>query len=188
MGRGHKWKNKVGTRLYFCWRNMRQRCCNPNWEGWKNYGGKEITVCKQWQNSYDEFYKWAKNSGYRNGLTIDRINNQKGYKPSNCRWVTKKEQLNNTSQNVRITHNGETLTIARWCKKLGLSAPRIYKRHSSHRAKTYEELFYPGHLYSLRVSKIKRKCLDCGCTESIKWRISLCNTCYARVFRKRNIK
>jgi hypothetical protein len=177
---GRKWQNKSGSRLYYSWRSMRARCR----DGHKNYGARGIKVCRAWDESYDVFFHWAMGAGYRAGLTIDRIDNDKGYQPSNCRWITLQEQLNNQRRNVRIEHNGITRTIAEWCDLLSVPKTRVYKRWQAHGAKTYEELFC-SHLLSFRHAKKKFKCKECGVTKSPKWRKSTCANCYGRALRKK---
>lgn len=74
---------------------MKQRCNNPNNKKYKDYGGRGITVCTEWENSFEAFYDWAMESGYDDGLSIDRIDVNGNYEPSNCRWATMKEQRHN---------------------------------------------------------------------------------------------
>lgn len=82
---------KSHTKLYSIWRTMRQRCNNPRNREYPNYGGRGIKVCWRWNYSFSEFEKWALTHGYKEGLTIDRINVNKGYQPSNCQWITRSE-------------------------------------------------------------------------------------------------
>lgn len=86
------------TTFHTVWENMKQRCNNPNYKQYKDYGGRGIKICDEWLD-FKAFYKWAINSNYQEGLSIDRVNNNLGYSPDNCRWATAKQQVNNRRVN-----------------------------------------------------------------------------------------
>lgn len=114
------------SRLYQIWHGIKSRCYTKCHTSYHNYGEKGINVCDEWRDDYIAFRDWALTNGYRDDLTIDRIDNGRGYEPSNCRWATPREQSNNKNTNHLVSFNGETHTIAEWSRIVGLS-PRLIK-------------------------------------------------------------
>jgi len=106
--------------LYNIWRGIRQRCNNPHSHAFKNYGGRGVSVCKEW-DKFENFYSWGMSHGYRKGLSIDRIDVNGNYEPKNCRWADRLQQANNTRRTKFIEYNGEKHATAEWARKLGLS-------------------------------------------------------------------
>lgn len=101
------------------WLSMRSRCTNPNHPQYHRYGGRGITICEEW-NDFLCFKEWCLNNGCEPGLQIDRINNNSGYSPENCRWVTQKENLNNRRSNRKVTIAGLTKNIQEWADFAGI--------------------------------------------------------------------
>lgn len=108
------------TRLHHIWANMRYRCNNPKCHQYDDYGGRGIKVCEEWSD-YEAFRDWALNNGYSDDLSVDRIDVDGDYEPSNCRWADNKTQSNNKRDSRKITYNGETHTIAEWSRITGIS-------------------------------------------------------------------
>ena len=98
-------------RIYIIWGNIKNRCLNPNISAYKHYGGRGVTVCDEWKE-FQPFYDWAMATGYSDDLTIDRIDVNGNYEPSNCRWANKKTQANNKTTSRYITYNGKTQTLS----------------------------------------------------------------------------
>ena len=132
-------KNRL-NRIYDC---MKSRCCNPNVPNYKYYGGRGISICSEWLNEekvikgkyihnhskgWLAFKKWALENGYADNLTLDRIDVNKSYSPGNCRWISHKEQCNNTRKNHLITYKGKTQSLKKWCEELNLNYHTVFTR------------------------------------------------------------
>lgn len=118
-------------RLHNIWSGMRARCyCETDYH-FKWYGGRGIKMADEWRDNYASFKEWALSSGYEPCLSIDRVDNNGDYTPENCRWVTQKEQSNNTRRNHYISAFGETLTLTQWAEKTSIAAPTIRRRLKS---------------------------------------------------------
>jgi len=118
-------------RLSVIYWGMKNRCYKPNHQSYKRYGGRGITICEEWLEPYigfKRFKKWALENGYKNELTIDRIDVNKGYSPENCRWITNKEQQNNRRDSHTVTYMGKTQTLAQWCEELNLDYDKTQMR------------------------------------------------------------
>lgn len=124
---------KSKSRLYSVHKSMIQRCYNPNAHEYENYGGRGITVCDEWHD-FERFYEWAVQNGYdenskkQSECTIDRIDHNGNYEPSNCRFVSMKTQQRNKRSNVLITYNGETHCLSEWAEIAGIKYGTFLKR------------------------------------------------------------
>ena len=124
------------------WNQMIQRCTNPKNQAFKDYGGRGITVCDKWRNNFMTF---SKDMGKRpsKNLTIERINNNKGYSPDNCKWETRKKQANNTRGNQNITIQGWTLTMTQWAQFAGKVVGTVWSRLNVLNWPPEKAIFYP---------------------------------------------
>ena len=114
--------DKYYTNIYRAYICMKDRCLNPNNSSYKRYGGRGISICKEWlgEEGFLNFYNWAINNGHKDNLSIDRIDNNGNYEPSNCRWVDKLAQANNRSKNKIITYKNESHTLSNWARVLNI--------------------------------------------------------------------
>lgn len=119
----------TSKQLYSRWNTMRRRCYDKNFIVYRYYGGKGIGVCDEWRTDFLAFQRWALGHGWKEGLTLDRIDCSKGYEPSNCRWVTLAEQQRNRqSFNVPVTVDGVTRLICEWADIKGIDRATMTSR------------------------------------------------------------
>ena len=129
------------TRPYDIWQNMKGRCYNPHNPRYDRYGGRGITVCDEWKEDFNAFYEWSVQNGYSDDLTIDRIDNDKGYSPDNCRWATQEEQARNRESNIKITIGNATKTLKEWCEIFELDYRKINMRYRRNNYRGIDDLF-----------------------------------------------
>ena len=120
--------NLTNHRLYNTWAHIKGRCFNPNNNSYDNYGGRGITMCDEWKKDFMNFYDWAITNGYKDDLTIDRIDVNGNYEPDNCRWVDMKVQANNKRNNFLVTIYNRTQTLSEWCDEKNLNYDKIQTR------------------------------------------------------------
>jgi hypothetical protein len=110
------------------YRNMCKRCGDPSDKRWSDYGGRGITVCSEWRGDRHKFYQWCAENGIESHLQIDRIDNNKNYEPSNCKFSTRMEQAVNTRKNVFLEWNGKRQTISQWAREVGVKYRALQHR------------------------------------------------------------
>lgn len=116
------------SRLYNIWHGIKARCYRPQSNQFYRYGARGISMCPEWRDDFSTFAEWALSNGYSDNLSIDRIDNDGIYCPSNCRWVDVKTQCNNKSTNRLLTANGETHTVSEWSAILGINDSTLCAR------------------------------------------------------------
>lgn len=133
----------LNRKLYNVYYAMLSRCYNKNNPRYKDYGARGITVCSVWRFDNKTFYEWAIKNGYREGLTLDRIDNNKEYSPENCAWVTNKENCNHNRRTHFLTYKGKTQSLRKWSEEIGINYSTL--RNRVNRSKmTVEEAFRRG--------------------------------------------
>lgn len=138
----HKHKMS-GTRPYEIWQGIKKRCYNPNDVRYDRYGGRGISMCEEWREDFSAFYTWALENGYADNLTIDRIDNDKGYFPDNCRWADIETQCRNRASNIRIKIGNATKTLTEWCDIFEVDYNTVYARYHRGKYSGIEDLFSP---------------------------------------------
>lgn len=147
------------TRLHHIWRNIKQRCYNPNEWCYKHYGGRGIKVCEEWKNNFMAFHDWAIANGYDENAefgkcTIDRIDGNGDYSPENCRWVDFKMQQRNKCNSVLITYHGQTKNLIDWASELEMPISTIWRRLKIY-PNNMELVMHKGSLKGM--SEVKRR-------------------------------
>ena len=133
--RGHR------ERLWEIFNGIKARCEHPKSNIYKYYGGRGISICRKWRDDYTKFREWALKNGYKDGLSIDRINPDGNYEPGNCRWITQREQCLNKRNNLRIEIDGEKKLVIEWCEKFG--TPEKLARSRISEGKKGIDIFVP---------------------------------------------
>lgn len=119
---------KKNKRLYGIWLGMRSRCNSTSNPSYNRYGGRGIVVCDEWNDCFENFCEWSLSHGYSTELSLDRIDNNSGYSPMNCRWATPQEQSDNKRNNILITINGVTMDLQQWCNKYFINRSTVNTR------------------------------------------------------------
>ena len=136
---GNRTHNMSSTLTYKSWQAMKERCYNPKAIYYHNYGGRGISVCARWKDSFENFYK---DMGERPsvGYSLDRENNEDNYSPDNCKWASKVTQANNRRNNRSLTYKGITMNLGQWAKKLNIDRTTLRDRLKS---RPHDECFAP---------------------------------------------
>lgn len=139
-----------GTQIYHVWRGMKNRCCNPNSEKYKNYGARGIKVCDEWKDDFQAFFDYvSKLEPFgEEGFSLDRIDVNGDYAPGNVKWSTAKEQARNRRNNLLVEYNGRIMTVAQAAQESGIRASVLYGRIRRYGI-DYEKLFMPSRQSSL---------------------------------------
>ena len=124
----HTKHGKCNSRLNKIYSDIKRRCNNTNRKAYDDYGGRGIVVCNEWRNDFMSFYDWSMANGYDDTLTIDRIDNDKGYSPDNCRWVNMKQQNRNKRNNRYFVINGDKRCLSEWCEMYSINYGKVQAR------------------------------------------------------------
>lgn len=125
----NKTHGKTNTRIYKIWAHIKTRCTNPNFAEWEQYGGRGISICDEWNSSFESFFEWAISNGYSDELTIERIDVNKNYEPNNCKWITLKEQQRNKTNTVFVVENGIKISLSELAEKHNIPFKTVKNRY-----------------------------------------------------------
>lgn len=149
IGNMRRKDGRSSKHLYHLYYSVKQRCYNPKDTNYKYYGGRGIAVCEEWQ-TWEAFEEWAMSHGYQYGLTLDRIDVNGNYEPSNCRWISQAEQMRNTRKTRYLTYNGETRPLIEWCEIFDVSFNTASARFTRGWSNPHEILF--GRMKGVKVN------------------------------------
>lgn len=145
------------TRIFGIWEKMRQRCKNQNDKYYSQYGGRGISVCMEWDSSFEKFYQWSVDNGYSDNLSIERIDVNGNYCPENCSWIPMSEQPRNRTNTIRVFYNGKEWCLRTLCGHLGFPYRSAYRRYS--RWKKAGKVFSTKDLFApIETKKIAFRC------------------------------
>lgn len=153
----HQIKDHKG--LWSIWNGIKKRCLFETEPRYAQYGGRGIKMDSSWAESFDSFADWALSNGYRDGLTIERIDVNGDYCPQNCTWITREEQANNKRETIWVDYHGRHIQLVKLCKEKGLSYDAIHNRIMKMKWSAEKAIDTP--LYSPENS-LKRKCEEAG--------------------------
>lgn len=142
-GQGHKTHGLSKHPLFKLLADMKTRCTNPNAKAYLYYGGRGIKVCDEWHSNFLNFYNWATENGWEKGLEIDRIDVNGNYEPTNCRFVTRKQNSRNKRNTKYATHNGIKLSLIEWSERLNINYEELHKRVFVHGMSIKEAITKP---------------------------------------------
>lgn len=130
VSRRNKKHGLCSERIYRIWQDMKKRCYDKNWRQYKDWGGRGIKVCGEWRDDFISFYNWAIANGYKDNLTIERIDNDGNYEPDNCTFIEFKKQSKNRRNVHLLTFRNKTMCLSEWAKRLKVPYERIRRRYA----------------------------------------------------------
>ena len=143
-GKAKRKHGMTNSKLYTIWLNMKSRCRYPGNTMYHNYGGRGIKYCDEW-NDFEEFKTWAENAGYKEGLSLERIDVDGNYEPENCKWIPISQQSLNQRRSHRVTAFGKTQTIKEWADESGIKYDTIERRINCYGWSPEEAVSVPPH-------------------------------------------
>lgn len=143
------------TRQFNIWCHMKARCYNTSSPKYRVYGGRGIKICDDWKNDFLNFYNWSIANGYSDELSIERINVNGNYEPSNCRWATLVEQAQNKQNTLYLTIDGTTMRLKEWCEIYNINYKKAHSRLKKYGEDAIDKIFYQGNLGEIHKQQTK---------------------------------
>lgn len=148
--------------IYWAWKAMKQRTLNPKCRAYGNYGGRGIGICDEWLE-FEPFCEWSLENGWKKGLDLDRIDNDKGYSPENCRWTTRRNNVNNRRKTVLITVRNERRSLTEWAETIGCDRAMI-----TYWIKSHDKDYAAGRIADALDNGYKRRNFSYGHTKKLR--------------------